>query len=260
MVCVFCVLFKLILKLKRFLEFSPRSFRVFIFVSRSRIYFNLIFMYSVRWQQRFTFFSRDILLLQYPLLEILFLTELPWHLCQKAIGYLGMNLFLTCLFHWSTCLSLCHYHTIWLYYILKLSVIVCPVLSTTWNQVGQFPGCSLASSSFTPQMHGLVFSMVSPLLRFLELFSWVPPSSLELWSAFYCLSLPDVQSATTLLGISLPALHPECASEQKLGPLQSSLHVSFSQGSQSWAACCPMPQNSHLKTFVSFSSFFMDGG
>lgn len=165
-----------------------------------------------------------------------------------------------CLFHWSTCLSLCHYHTIWLYYILKLSVIVCPVLSTTWNQVGQFPGCSLASSSFTPQMHGLVFSMVSPLLRFLELFSWVPPSSLELWSAFYCLSLPDVQSATTLLGISLPALHPECASEQKLGPLQSSLHVSFSQGSQSWAACCPMPQNSHLKTFVSFSSFFMDGG
>lgn len=72
MVCVFCVLFKLILKLKRFLEFSPRSFRVFIFVSRSRIYFNLIFMYSVRWQQRFTFFSRDILLLQDHLLEILF--------------------------------------------------------------------------------------------------------------------------------------------------------------------------------------------
>lgn len=72
MVCVFfCVLFKksmLILKFKIFSSmFSPRSFIVLAFISRFRMYFELIFTYGIRIEVHF--FHRDILLLQYHLLK-----------------------------------------------------------------------------------------------------------------------------------------------------------------------------------------------
>lgn len=84
--------------------------------------------------------------------------------------------------HWFTCLPLRHYHSIWSQYALKSRcMVVCLVLvHLETRQYSSLVVC-WPVSCVTLQMHSLIFSRDSsrPLLRFLELFFWVSPSSLN---------------------------------------------------------------------------------
>lgn len=133
----------LILKLKRSSMFFPRNFIVLTFISKSRMYFKLIFMYGMR--VKVYFFNRDILLLQYPLLKRfsfphwISLTSLSKNDWLYRYGSIS-DLFCSIDLHvYAYAITTPFDHTK-MYYSISCT-------STSWNQVGQLPGCSLANLS-----------------------------------------------------------------------------------------------------------------
>ena len=110
--------------------FSSRSFIVSGLTFRSLIYFEFIFVYGVSECSSFILlqvvdqFSQHHLLKRLSFLHCIFLPPLSKIRCPYVHGFISG---LSILFHWSIFLSLCQYHTVWLW-----------LCSRAWSQAGWF--------------------------------------------------------------------------------------------------------------------------
>ena len=101
------------------------------FTFRSSIHFDFIFVYGVRKWSSFTVlqvvdqFSQHHLLKRLSLLHCIFLPRLSKIRCPYVCGFISG---LSILFHWSICLSLCQYHTVWWLWLC----------SRAWSQASWF--------------------------------------------------------------------------------------------------------------------------
>ena len=78
--------------------FSSKSFIVLTFPFRSLVYFELIFVYDMRWGSDFSLLYIDILE-SFVKETIVSLTERSWHLCWKLVDYRRMSLCLDSQFY-----------------------------------------------------------------------------------------------------------------------------------------------------------------
>ena len=117
---LFCVLRKLCLP--RSQRFSPRIFIILAFMFRSRIHFELIFVYGVR-LGLMSIFSH----IQHHLLKWLSSLHSPAVVpLLKFTWPCTCGLFLWFVFHWSVYLSVCQLpHSLWLYFMESTEITYC---------------------------------------------------------------------------------------------------------------------------------------